>query len=142
MSVSAGDESGSGWDVHRLARRVFVLFGGLALAACMSISTRFVTGLSAEERALAAQLPVYDERLTDGTYGMLEPVSGLSCQVNQADNFRASEDGAIEELKRAAFRVGADAVIDVRCTRYERGQGRHSCFRAIECVGEAVRLAH
>jgi protein-S-isoprenylcysteine O-methyltransferase Ste14 len=36
---------------------------GALLIGCNSVSTRFVTGLSAEERALAAELPGYRKYL-------------------------------------------------------------------------------
>lgn len=106
---------------------------------CSAVSTRFVTGLSAEERAQAAQLPVHRERLSEGTYEIVGPVKGLSCQITFDDSYRISEDNALEELKRAAFRAGGDAVMDVRCTHLGRGEGRRRCFRSIECEGTAVR---
>ena len=111
----------------------------LLLAGCDSIPTRFVTGLSAEERALAAQLPVYRDRLPEGGYQFLGPVSGLSCETGPGEGYRASEENALEELKRAAFRVGGNAVMEARCEFFPRARGSHNCLRAFECSGNAVR---
>lgn len=115
-----------------------ILIAGAALSACDSVSTRFVTGLSLEQRALAAQLPAYKERLPEGSYELLGPVSGLSCQVDVSDDFPASEDGALDELKRATIGKGGNAVMGVRCETFSRGAGGHHCFQSFECRGDAV----
>ena len=111
-----------------------------ALYGCLTISTRYVTGLTPEERALAARLPVSEQRPADGSYEAVARVRGLSCQINQADAYRVSEENALEELKRATFRDGGNAVVGVRCETYSRGEGPFNCFRSILCTGEAVRL--
>jgi uncharacterized protein YlxW (UPF0749 family) len=126
--------------LKRLGVCLWSIFVATQLFGCGSVSTRFVTGLSAEERALAARLPVYQDRLAKGSYELVGPVRGLSCQINQADSFRASEDGAMEELRRASLSAGGDAVMGVRCETLGRGQGGRSCFRSVECRGDAVRL--
>ena len=112
------------------------------LLGCLPISTRFVPlpALTAEQRAAAARLPVYEEMLPPGTYESLDEVRGLSCQVNAKDAYRASRDGAVTELQRATVREGGTAVMGVRCTPLQRGQSGTNCFRAFECRGIAVRL--
>ena len=105
------------------------------------MSTRFVGGLSSEERARAAQLPVYREKLAEGAYRVVGPVSGLSCEVAHDDTYRVSEDNAIEELQRATFKAGGNAVMEVNCAHFGRGQGTRNCFRSIECRGTAIREA-
>ena len=109
------------------------------LGGCLPVSTRHVTMLSAEERAQAAQLPVHTAGLPTGSSAMVESVRGLSCRVNQADGTRVSEAQALEELRRAAFRAGGDAVINLVCAEYGRGQGPHNCVSSVECRGDAVR---
>lgn len=123
-----------------IERLLLVLLCASLLGCIPPTSTRFVTGLSPEDRALAAKLPVDSERLPEGSYTLVGPVSGLSCRVDQADVYRVSEENAREELKRATFSVGADAVMGVQCQTYDRGEGPRRCFSSIECRGDAVRL--
>lgn len=70
---------------------------------------------------------------------MVGPVSGLSCQVNPSDGFRASEDGTLDELMRAAVSAGGNAVMNIRCEALSRGEGGRNCFRSFECRGDAVK---
>lgn len=113
-----------------------------SLLGCIpTTSTRFVTGLSPQDRVQAAKIPVYSDTRPEESYTLVAPVSGLSCRVDQDDVYRVSEESAREELKRAAFSVGADAVTGVQCQTYGRGEGPRRCFDSIECRGEAVRLA-
>jgi len=118
---------------------VLICIGALLLG-CNSVSTRFVTGLSAEERALAAELPVYREKLPEGSYQLVGPAIGFSCQITHDDRYRVSEENAIEELKRATFKTGGNAVMEVRCDAFERRQGTLPCFSSIECQGSAVEI--
>lgn len=122
-----------------LVLRLSLLLLSASLAGCISVTTRNVTMLSAEQRAQAARLPVHAAALPPDTYDSVGAVRGLSCQVNMADGNRASEKQAMEELKRASVRAGGNAVMNVVCDGYERGQGRHNCFRAVECHGDAVQ---
>ncbi len=112
-----------------------------ALAGCDSLSTRFVSGLSAEERARAEQIPVYREGLPEASYQTVGSVEGLSCQITVDDAYRVSEENAIEELQRTAFRKGANAVMEVSCGRVDRQQSTRRCFRSIECHGVAVKTS-
>lgn len=121
------------------AQRILLLLLVTCLSGCLPVTTRHVTVLSAEQRAQAARLPVHMDALPPGTFESAGEVRGLSCQVNQADSNRVSEAQAMEELRRASVRAGGDAVMSVACGEYGRGQGRHNCFRAVECRGEAVR---
>lgn len=109
------------------------------ILGCLPVSTRFVTGLSPEERAAAARIPVYEDELAAGAYEALDEVRGMSCQVNPKDAHRASRDNAVAELQRATVRAGGNAVMGVRCMALDRGQSRTNCFRAYECLGTAVR---
>ncbi len=126
-------------DWKRLAAAGTALAVGAALVACDSMSTRFVSGLSAEERARAAQLPIYRDELPEGFYQTVGPVKGLSCQITIDDAYRVSEENAIEELQRAAFRTGANAVMAVSCGRVDRKRSARRCIRSIECHGIAVQ---
>lgn len=112
----------------------------LTLIGCLPVSTRFVSGLTPEERAAAANLPVYEKTLAAGSYEAIGEVRGLSCQTSAKDAYRASRDNAVTELRRATVRAGGTAVMEVSCTRLERGHSRTNCFRAFECRGMAVRL--
>lgn len=111
---------------------------GMLLAGCEAVPTRFASGLSAEDRALALALPVHRLVLAEGSYRSLGPVAGVSCQITHDDMYRISERNALEELRLAAFQAGANAVMDVQCNPVERGQGTRRCFRSIECTGTAV----
>lgn len=123
----------------RLKHLLFVLTVP-TIVGCLPVSTRFVPMMTAEERAAATQLPVYENTLASGTYEAIGEVRGLSCQMNAKDAYRASNDGAVTELQRATVRAGGTAVMNVSCTRLERGQNQTNCFRAFECRGTAVRL--
>lgn len=123
---------------RRAYRHALTLLTVLALVGCGGVSTRFVTGLTAEQRAAADVLPVYEDSLAEGAYTDLGEVRGLSCQVTADSQFRATEDNALTELKRATVKAGGDAVMAVRCSRLARGQNRSNCFNAIECVGIAI----
>ena len=115
---------------------------GVVLSGCDSlptVSTRFVTGLSSEERAKAAEMPVYPEKLAGDSYRVIGPVMGLSCQITHDDEYVVSEDNAREELQRASFKAGGNAVMEVNCTHFARSQGTVNCFRSVECGGTAIR---
>ena len=139
----------AGWKNREVGRLLNNTLGRLALLIlCTSLlgcitttSTRFVTGLSPQDRVLASKLPIYDDRLPEGGYTEVAPVTGLSCRIDQADVYRVSEENAREELKRATFSVGGDAVMGVECQTYGRGEGPRRCLESIECRGEAVKLA-
>jgi len=122
-----------------LARWVLLAVVGVALIGCKELPTRFVSGLSAEERALAAQIPVHREALPRGSHLIVGRAEGLSCQITHDDPYRVSEDNAIEELKRATFRAGADAVMEVTCEHFGRHQDPRRCVRSVVCRGMAVQ---
>lgn len=113
----------------------------VTLSACSkpTISTRFQTGLSAQQRTMAAELPIYRDTLAEGTYRLVQPVSGLSCQVSADERYRASEENAIEELRRAAIAAGGNAVMELECVQSESRRGPRNCFRSFECRGKAIR---
>lgn len=113
---------------------------GTLLLGCNSVSTRFVTGLSAEERALASELPVYREKLPEDSYQLVGPVIGFSCRTAPDDRYRVSEQNAMEELQRATVKAGGNAVMEVRCDFFMQGQGTLRCFRSYECSGSAVEI--
>lgn len=122
----------------RMASWMFWVAAASLVAGCDSVPTRFVTGLSAEQRQMAESLPVYDVTLPEGTYQQIAPVVGVSCQLTHDDPYRVSDTNAVEELKRAAVKAGGNAIMEVQCDRMGRGQGIHRCFRSIECTGTAV----
>ncbi len=124
---------------NRLADWMLLAVIGTGLTGCDELPTRFVSGLSAEERALAAQFPVYHERLPEGAYQLVGPVEGLSCQITIDDRYRVTEDNAIEELQRSTFRAGGNAVMEVSCANEDRRQSQRRCFRSILCRGIAVK---
>ncbi len=127
---------------YSLAGRALAVAVGVALSGCdslPSVSTRFVTGLSSEQRAQAAEIPVYREKLVEDSYKVVGPVLGLSCEVAHDDSYRVSEENAIEELQRATFKAGGNAVMEVGCLHFGRAQGGRNCFRSIECRGIAIR---
>lgn len=124
---------------NRPVKWCFLLLAGAVLAACEAVPTRFASGLSAEDRALALALPVHRGALADGSYRSVGPVTGVSCQITHDDPYRISERGALEELRLAAFLAGANAVMDVQCDAVARGQGTRRCIRSIECSGTAVK---
>jgi hypothetical protein len=110
-----------------------------ALSGCDSIPTRFASGLSAEDRRLAARLPVYSEMLAPETFVLVGPVSGISCQITHDDGYRVSRENAIEELRIAALKAGGNAAMGVRCGQLQHRQGARRCFRSIECQGSAIQ---
>jgi len=114
----------------------------VAIVGCGVLPTRFVTGLSADERSAAAQIPIYRNKLLEGAYRSVSPVTGLSCQVSPNEHYRASEGNALEELQRATFKAGGNAVIGVSCDHFGQRQGSHNCFRSIVCRGTAVELSN
>ena len=107
---------------------------------CKELPTRFVPLLSREDRALAAQIPVHREALPRGTYLIVGKVEGLSCQITHDDPYRVSEENAIEEIQRATFRAGADAVMEVTCEHFGRHQDPRRCIRSVVCRGIAVQM--
>ncbi len=115
-----------------------ILLSGL-VAGCDSVPTRFVSSLSAEERALAAQLPLHEGTLAQESYRVIGPAEGISCQITLDDGYQVSESNAREELQRASFQMGANAVIEVSCDNMDRGQDARSCFRSVVCRGIAVQ---
>jgi len=123
-----------------LARWVSLAVVGAALIGCKELPTRFVPVLSGEDRALAAQIPVHREALPRGSYLIVGRVEGVSCQITHDDPYRVSEDNAVEELQRATFRAGADAVMEVTCEHFGRHQDPRRCIRSVVCRGIAVQM--
>ncbi len=123
-----------GWSPHFLpvVAMVGVLWG------CSAPTTRFVTGLSAEERARADTLPVYFEVLPDEPHKRIGPVEGLSCQITRDDDYEATEANALKEIRRATVRVGGTAVGEVACEPLSQGQSPRRCFRSFVCRGAAL----
>lgn len=117
-----------------------VLLAALAASGCGSVSTRFVTGLSAGEIAAAENLPVHEGTLAEGTYRRIGEVRGLSCQTSSKSAYRASKEDALSELRRATVRDGGNAVMNVRCLEQGLDQSRSACFEGFECHGTAVTL--
>ena len=105
---------------------------------CSPPTTRFVTGLSAEERAHADTLPVYREGLPNEPHERIGPVEGLSCQITRDDDYEASEANALKEIRRATVRVGGTAVGEVVCEPLDRSQSSRRCFRSVVCRGTAL----
>ena len=122
-----------------ICRHGLTLLAVSTLVGCGGVSTRFVTGLTSEQRAAAEVLPVYEDSPTEGTYTGLGEVRGLSCQVTAESQFRPTKDNAMTELKRATVKEGGDGVMAVRCNRLVRGQNQSNCFSAFECTGIAIR---
>lgn len=106
---------------------------------CGSVSTRFVSGLSAEQRAMAAKLPIYREELPQASYEEVGPVEGFSCQITRDDSYEVSEANALKELQRATVKAGGDAVMTVSCEQLNRGRSSRRCFRSVVCRGIAIK---
>lgn len=107
-------------------------------AGCEDMPTRFVD-LSAEERTLAAQIPVYREQLPKDSYIGMQEVRGVSCEAGSDEGYRASEKDAIEELQRATYVAGGNAVMGVTCGSSDQNRGDRTCFRSFICSGTAVK---
>ena len=119
--------------------RVITITGLVALfAGCEDMPTRFVD-LSAEEQAMAAQIPVYREQLPKGSFIGVQEVRGVSCEAGADEGYRASEKDAIEELQRATVAAGGNAVMGVICESSDQNRGDRTCFRSFICSGTAVK---
>jgi hypothetical protein len=125
---------------RRVGDRMLLAAIVAVLAGCNSVSTRFVTGLSAEERARADELPVFPEGDPPGRYQRVGPVEGFSCQITRDDSYQVSEDNALKELRRATVKAGGDAVTEVACQPLDRRQSTRGCFRSVVCQGTAVKV--
>jgi hypothetical protein len=125
---------------RRISDRMLLAVIVAVLAGCNSVSTRFVTGLSAEERARADELLVYREGEPPGRYQRIGPVEGFSCQITRDDSYQVSEDNALKELRRATVKAGGDAVAEVTCQPLDRRQSTPGCFRSVVCQGTAVKV--
>jgi hypothetical protein len=134
-----GDLSRSAQDVGRWG---ILVLACILVLGCESMSARFVTGVSGEQRAMAAALPVHYDALPEGSYELVGPANGLSCQIDQGDPYRVSEQSALLELKRATIRAGGNSVMAVNCEKFESGAGPRFCFQSIECRGDAVRVEY
>jgi len=121
-----------------ISTATLMLMTGFFLVACGSMSTRFVTGLSSEQRAQAEGLSLYRETLAEGSYVLVGPAEGYSCQITRDDTYRPTEHNALAELRRAAVKAGGNAVMGVGCEPLGRGQSQWGCFRAIVCGGTVV----
>ena len=108
------------------------------LSGCLSVSTRFASGLTPEQRAAAAAIPVYGALPTEVRYRSVGEVTGLSCQTRSKASYVASEADAMSELRHAAVRDGGNALTNVSCIGLDRGQQGSSCFRAFQCRGLAI----
>jgi len=91
--------------------------------------------MSAEQRRAAASVRLLDGAPPPG-HQLLGEVQGLSC-VRQAGS-SPDMNAAREELKVGAARLGGNAVASIVC-REEGTSLADNCWKAIRCVGDAVR---
>jgi uncharacterized protein YbjQ (UPF0145 family) len=109
----------------------------LVAAGCGGAGT-YVRGLSPQQKVQARALPVYRETLTEGTYRFVQRVEGISCRVNVIDDYRVSEDEAVEELQYASLKAGGTAVMEVRCEHQDFRRSEYACAESVVCSGVAV----
>ena len=108
----------------------------LVLVGCAS---RYVRDLTPEQRALAKQMRAYKGLPPEGNYKIIKKLEGLSCQITHDDYETViSREDALEELKKAAAKEGANAVINVHCEHYPPGVAVNFCWESISCTGNAV----
>ena len=108
------------------------------ITGCEDMPTHFVD-LSAEEQAAAAKIPVHRDPLPEGSYSSLGKVTGVSCEAGADDGYLASEKDAREELQRATYRAGGNAVMGVVCESSDQNRGDRTCYRSFVCSGTAVQ---
>ena len=104
------------------------------LAACQ---TRYISGLSAQEKKQAVQISILDTQTPGPDYMLLQMnLRGESCRITVDDDTVISKDDAMLELKYAAFKVGADTLANVQCKKESRGSKGSSCLEAFFCRGD------
>ena len=75
-------------------------------------------------------------------YQVLDRIEGISCNLSRAPRNHpahkvVTEYEALYDMKLEAADVGANAIFDVTCQRYDISR---SCNESIICAGDAVRL--
>ena len=78
--------------------------------------------------------------LAPSQYTVISQVTALSCRRSAWDS-RASEYGAMEDLRRKAHSAGADGLLDPQCRSSEGGPDLlNNCWQSVECTGTAITL--
>ncbi|MGV6826978.1 MAG: hypothetical protein ACWA5Q_08370 [bacterium] len=100
---------------------------------------RFVMGLTKEQKAMADQLPVYQDANQAGQHSVLGAVQGISCMATYDDDYTPSEKDAMQELKRATLKKGGNALAEPSCQSYGVDDAKRGCFKSVICDGMAIR---
>ena len=109
-----------------------ILISSALLWGCQ---TRYVTGLSAEQKQQATNITILEVKKPVGPFLLLErQLKGESCRVTADDDTAISKEDALRELQYSASKVGADVLANVNCTKNTQEVG--SCLEAFVCTGD------
>ncbi len=122
--------------------RLALAFGVAALAAGCATDARR-DGLSPYEFDRVDRIAIHlGGAQPRQEYQVLDRIEGISCNLSGAPRNNpaykvVTEYEALYDMKLEAADLGANAVVDVTCRRYDISQ---SCYQSIVCEGDAVRL--
>ncbi len=86
-------------------------------------------------RAIARIRIVQDAKSEE--WKILKEVEGVSCRRSAYSPVAPSRDDATEQMKIAAGKLGADAIINIACAENGTDWG-HNCFNSVVCHGDAA----
>ena len=107
----------------------------LLFSVCTSVAC--VTGVDPVLRQKSANISIHYDNDVPWPYSRLGQVEGLSCG-QQLTNPHPDVEDAETRLRIAAYKVGAESVIDVKCVQGDT-DWKNNCDNTVRCKGEGIR---
>jgi uncharacterized protein YbjQ (UPF0145 family) len=113
----------------------------LCVAGCSSfVPVTKLDALPQSERARMADVAIYNAAQLNGLqFKVVNMVEGHSCKHMMWDP-APTNTAAVDQLKHAAAKMGANGVTNVQCGGRERTSLHTNCWELISCTAEAISV--
>lgn len=119
---------------------LIVVIASVLVVGCNS---RYVRGITADQKKVAANFPVLETSTAGTNYlEVAKELKGESCRITADDSSEISEQDALLELKYEAYKAGADTLANVHCEKTGDNASSgyaSSCLAAWVCIGDGYR---
>jgi uncharacterized protein YbjQ (UPF0145 family) len=111
------------------------------LTACVPpmVEVMNVSNVDKAERAAAFEVEIYYLREEHPKAGFIDNITANSCKHMLTDA-PSTKGNALEQLRIKAYRLGADAVVNVYCDGHDTDTWGTNCWNSVTCSGDAVKL--
>ena len=123
-------------------RIIQISFLSLLLSGCIGplIPVENIRELPPKLNRKVLALPIYNESQLDrGGYHIINMVEGISCK-NQAWDPAATKIAAINQAKYWAYKMGANALLNIRCEYPRSTTLTYNCWESITCTAQAILM--